>query len=244
MLMSSLLVRPRNHVDSNGTGNWPRMTAATKAAANARTIATEATKPASKARTTTLPAVPLSRPSNRSSRPAPSLIRRPPCLQRTLPQRAGRVHIRRRGVFWVETCDAERIRHSLCSVILSGASLRAKSKDPHLVASSAWVADPSQAQDDTEPVEDPERTGRCAKLARVRARWTGDQARRLRVSRSGRLATDQKAVRRRGPGRVVLGSKPQLATAKQLVRWAGDSTQARSLRLQKNSCAGFGESQA
>src|SRR5213082_2151747 len=35
-----------------------------------------------------------------------------------------------------------------CSVILSEASLRAKSKDPHLVASSAWVADPSHAQDD------------------------------------------------------------------------------------------------
>src|SRR5438067_9519534 len=34
------------------------------------------------------------------------------------------------------------------------------------------------------------------------------------------LATDQKAVRRRGPGRVVLGSKPQLATAKKLVSWA------------------------
>src|SRR5438067_7958859 len=109
-----------------------------------------------------------------------------------------------------------------CSVILSEASLRAKSKDPHLVASSAWVADPSQAQDDSQPVEAPKRTGRCAKLAGVRARWTGDQARRLRVSRSGRIATDQKAVRRRGPGRVVLGSKPQLATAK------------------KNSCAGPG----
>src|SRR5207248_7991757 len=39
-----------------------------------------------------------------------------------------------------------------CSVILSEASLRAKSKDPHLVASSAWVADPSQAQDDIDPV--------------------------------------------------------------------------------------------
>src|SRR5881398_2466765 len=39
-----------------------------------------------------------------------------------------------------------------CSVILSEASLRAKSKDPHLVASSAWVADPSQAQDDSQPV--------------------------------------------------------------------------------------------
>src|SRR5205823_3810094 len=47
-----------------------------------------------------------------------------------------------------------------------------------------------------------------------------DQVQDWRVSRSGRLATDQKAVRRRGPGRVVLGSKPQLATAKQLVRWA------------------------
>src|SRR2546423_10906710 len=34
------------------------------------------------------------------------------------------------------------------------------------------------------------------------------------------LATDQKAVRRRGPGRVVLGSKPQLATIKELVSWA------------------------
>src|SRR5438309_7331762 len=48
-----------------------------------------------------------------------------------------------------------------CSVILSEASLRAKSKDPHLVASSAWVADPSQAQDDSQPVEDPKRTGGC-----------------------------------------------------------------------------------
>src|SRR3954463_12772780 len=33
-------------------------------------------------------------------------------------------------------------------------------------------------------------------------------------------ATDKKAVRRRGPGRVVLGSKPQLATTEKLVRWA------------------------
>src|SRR5436305_13506781 len=39
-----------------------------------------------------------------------------------------------------------------------------------------------------------------------------DQVEDSRVSRSGRIATDQKAVRRRGPGRVVLGSKPQLAT--------------------------------
>src|SRR5881227_1516388 len=66
-----------------------------------------------------------------------------------------------------------------------------------------------------------------------------DQVLDWRVSRSGRLATDQKAVRRRGPGRVVLGSKPQLATTKLLVSWAGDSTQARSLRLQNNSCAGL-----
>src|SRR5207237_10420535 len=99
------------------------------------------------------------------------------------------------------------------------ASLRAKSKDPQLVVSSAWVADPSQAQDDTHV---------C----------------RPETYETLYLATDQKAVRTRGPGRVVLGSKPQLATAKELVRWAGDSTQARSLRLQKNSCAGFGESQA
>src|SRR5204862_806304 len=48
-----------------------------------------------------------------------------------------------------------------CSVILSEASLRAKSKDPQLIASSAWVADPSQAQDDSQPVEAPKLTGRC-----------------------------------------------------------------------------------
>ena len=35
-----------------------------------------------------------------------------------------------------------------------------------------------------------------------------------------KLATDQKAVQRRGPGRVVLGSKPQLATTEKLVSWA------------------------
>src|SRR5436305_4551221 len=46
-----------------------------------------------------------------------------------------------------------------------------------------------------------------------------DQVQDWRVSRSGRIATAGKAVRRRGPGRVVLGSKPQLATAKKLVRW-------------------------
>src|SRR5947209_5809726 len=52
-----------------------------------------------------------------------------------------------------------------------------------------------------------------------------DQVLDWRVSRSGRIATDQKAVRRRGPGRVVLGSKPQLATTKQLVRWAASKPQ-------------------
>src|SRR5207248_228781 len=35
------------------------------------------------------------------------------------------------------------------------------------------------------------------------------------ASRGCGQATDQKAVRRRGPGRVVLGSKPQLATTEQ-----------------------------
>src|SRR4051794_16333404 len=59
------------------------------------------------------------------------------------------------------------------------------------------------------------------------------------ASRGCGLATGQKAVRRRGPGRVVLGSKPQLATTEKLVSWAGDSTHARSLRLPKNSCAGL-----
>src|SRR3989440_10534349 len=39
------------------------------------------------------------------------------------------------------------------------------------------------------------------------------------ASRGCGLATDQKAVRRRGPGRVVLGSKPQLATTEELVSW-------------------------
>src|SRR2546430_2087800 len=59
--------------------------------------------------------------------------------------------------------------------------------------------------------------GRPACGAQVVARW---------VSRSGRIATDQKAVRRRGPGRVVLGSKPQLATTKELVSWAGEQAAA------------------
>src|ERR1700738_2523059 len=50
-----------------------------------------------------------------------------------------------------------------CSVILSEASLRAKSKDPQLLASNGWVGDPSQAQDDIHPVQDPNLTGRCTK---------------------------------------------------------------------------------
>src|SRR5438105_2260268 len=55
-----------------------------------------------------------------------------------------------------------------------------------------------------------------------------DQVQDWRVSRSGRLATDQKAVRRRGPGRVVLGSKPQLATTEKLVRWAAPRATTKS----------------
>src|SRR5947207_2550254 len=70
--------------------------------------------------------------------------------------------------------------------------------------------------------------GRPARGAQVVARW---------VSRSGRIATDQKAVRRRGPGRVVLGSKPQLATTEKLVSWAVRATgqKTRALGCQNNS---------
>src|SRR5436305_11143766 len=57
------------------------------------------------------------------------------------------------------------------------------------------------------------------------------------MSRGCGLATDQKAVQTRGPGRVVLGSKPQLATAKELVSWAGE--QAAACDYRKNSCAGL-----
>src|SRR5438309_9681058 len=52
-----------------------------------------------------------------------------------------------------------------------------------------------------------------------------DQVQDWRVSRSGRIATDQKAVQTRGPGRVVLGSKPQLATTEKLVSWAARDCQ-------------------
>src|SRR5436305_870281 len=74
-----------------------------------------------------------------------------------------------------------------------------------------------------------ETDGRPACGTQVVARW---------VSRSGRIATVGKAVRRRGPGRVVLGSKPQLATAKQLVRWAGE--QAAACGYQKARALGRG----
>src|SRR5438270_12570167 len=49
------------------------------------------------------------------------------------------------------------------------------------------------------------------------------------MSRGCGLATDQKAVRRRGPGRVVLGSKPQLATTEKLVSWAVPRASAKTL---------------
>src|SRR5437868_6071008 len=55
-------------------------------------------------------------------------------------------------------------------------------------------------------------------------RERADQVQDSRVSRSGRIATDRKAVQTRGPGRVVLGSKPQLATTEKLVSWAVRAT--------------------
>src|SRR5437763_13400751 len=66
----------------------------------------------------------------------------------------------------------------------------------------------------------------------------GAQVVARRVSRSGRIATDQKAVRRRGPGRVVLGSKPQLATTEKLVRWAVRATgqKTRALGYTAHDC--------
>src|SRR5438067_2295006 len=64
-----------------------------------------------------------------------------------------------------------------------------------------------------------------------------DQVLDWRVSRSGRLATDQKAVRRRGPGRVVLGSKPQLATAKKFVSWATRATTKKFVSWAEHHCA-------
>jgi hypothetical protein len=45
--------------------------------------------------------------------------------------------------------------------------------------------------------------------------WRGGVSRKRAVE-----SNETQAVRTRGPGRVVLGSKPQLATAKKLVIWA------------------------
>src|SRR5438067_2192857 len=70
----------------------------------------------------------------------------------------------------------------------------------------------------------------AGRLASLRMTWHSvrgaDQVQDSRVSRSGRIATAGKAVRRRGPGRVVLGSKPQLATTEKLVSWAGEQAAA------------------
>src|SRR5438874_3743049 len=65
-----------------------------------------------------------------------------------------------------------------------------------------------------------------------------DQVLDSRVSRSGRIATDQKAVQTRGPGRVVLGSKPQLATTEKLVSWAVRATSKSSKSSRCSHSAG------
>src|SRR5207253_4960099 len=87
-----------------------------------------------------------------------------------------------------------------CSVILSEASLRAQSKDPQLVASSAWVADPSQAQDDIRPCVGPETygtavlavvTGACGRPTGRGTPWqtrVPRRGRRLRSYRRCRVA--------------------------------------------------------
>src|SRR5207248_963456 len=89
-----------------------------------------------------------------------------------------------------------RMTFSLCRTRTYGtlylASIRGRRAQPGLVASAP-----------------------CSSRSNAEA----DQAQDWRVSRSGRIATDQKAVRTRGPGRVVLGSKPQLATTEELVSW-------------------------
>ena len=140
-----------------------------------------------------------------------------------------------------------------CSVILSEASLRAKSKDPQLVASSAWVADPSQAQDDSQPVEDPKRYGTLyfsphpremngrpgpglAGVAKREVSYgpkSGPKA-GSRASSPGEQAAACDYIKTRELGRG-LNSSPQLATTEKLVSWAGDSTQARSLQLPKQT---------
>jgi len=48
-----------------------------------------------------------------------------------------------------------------------------------------------------------------------------------------------RAVMERGPGRVVLGSKPQLATAKELVSWPERGTAKKALRQQLMSVEPF-----
>src|SRR5438477_7877821 len=103
-----------------------------------------------------------------------------------------------------------------------------------------YVSGPTQAECHPEPAKDPrpKRSRRRGAVLRLRsqARFAqddtavGDGVRTFRnplrsygqrsglatpASRGCGLATDQKAVRRRGPGRVVLGSKPQLATTKE-----------------------------
>src|SRR5438270_12063692 len=72
----------------------------------------------------------------------------PRCSIQTTPQTTARPLIHQR---WY-ACGT---RFQQVYAILSEPSLRATSKEPHLVASSAWVADPSQAQDDSQPVEAP-----------------------------------------------------------------------------------------
>src|SRR5438105_11871759 len=101
-------------------------------------------------------------------------------------------------------------------VILSLRRIRSSCAE-HEKLDRSFVVPP---QDDIQRVQDPKLTGRCTtrtlRFATPAALGPG----RPFISRGCGLATDQKAVRTRGPGRVVLGSKPQLATAKKLVSWA------------------------
>src|SRR5438132_67651 len=61
-------------------------------------------------------------------------------------------------------------------------------------------------------------------IDRTLVRDGGHEHRDSRVSRRWRVGAAPQAVQRRGPGRVVLGSKPQLATTEKLVRWAVRAT--------------------
>src|SRR5205807_8740933 len=58
------------------------------------------------------------------------------------------------------------------------------------------------------------------------------------MSRGCGLATDQKAVRRRGPGRVVLGSKPQLATT-EINSCAGPGSKPQLATTKKTRALGY-----